>query len=389
LVSKLRNPFSGIVESLRAAQCGNVKPLDECGLVYIAKYDPGRSTGIRSKIISTLKAAEAMGYTTRNINELHDGGMRFRHIVREIVAANEKYLFVRSFTESNLFLIPALLLARLQGKVIIVDIPTPHKIAAKEIWQQPSPLASKLYRVGLLFLGGSYSLWPASTIIQHADESFWFSFGNKRKTIKMGNGVDLDRVPLRDQVPQWPAKELRLVAVATVAFWHGYDRLIRAVNEWVNDPTSPYGIHLTIIGDGRALDGLKSQVEEAGIGRFVSFTGMMDQTAINDYFTKSHLAVGSLGIHRKGLTESSELKAREYCAAGIPFVASGSDPDFPSELPFRVRVSLGESTDDLKNLFREFGELTRRFTTEEMRQYAETQLSYRSKLRKIGIPERR
>ena len=83
------------------------------------------------------------------------------------------------------------------------------------------------------------------------------------------------------------------------------------------------------------------------------------------------------------------MKAREYCAAGIPFVASGSDPDFPCELPFRVRVSLGESTDDLKNLFREFGELTRRFTTEEMRQYAETQLSYRSKLRKIGIPERR
>jgi glycosyltransferase involved in cell wall biosynthesis len=369
-------------------QTGEVKALDDRGIVYISKFDRSRSTGIRNKIESTLKAAEEMGYTTRNVSESYEGDLRFRHIFREIIAAKEKYVFVRSLTESNLFLVPALLLARLQGKMVIFDIPTPNKIAAKEIWRQSSPLASKLYRLSLLYINGPYSLWPASRIVQHAQESFWFSVGNKRKTVKLGNGVDLDRVPLRRDMPSWPSDELRLVAVATVSLWHGYDRLIRSIAEWANDPRSRYGVHLTIIGDGRALDELKSLAKDLDSERFVTFAGMLDQDAINEYFANSHLAVSSLGLHRIGLTESSVLKAREYCAAGIPFIASGSDPDFPKELPFRIEVSMTEETEDLKKVFRTFGRLTGRFTPKQIRQYAETRLSYRRKLVELGVPER-
>jgi uncharacterized protein YozE (UPF0346 family) len=43
-------------------------------------------------------------------------------------------------------------------------------------------------------------------------------------------------------------------------------------------------------------------------------------------------------MHRKGLTQTSELKAREYCARGIPYIISCADPDFPDDFPFIQRL---------------------------------------------------
>jgi hypothetical protein len=77
------------------------------------------------------------------------------------------------------------------------------------------------------------------------------------------------------------------------------------------------------------------------------------------------------------------LKVREYCLAGIPFIASGVDPDFPDNLPFRFVVSNDNEIDDILNVFSIFPQKRKTFTDEEIRQYAIDHLSYDSKFREM------
>ncbi len=44
-------------------------------------------------------------------------------------------------------------------------------------------------------------------------------------------------------------------------------------------------------------------------------------------FDRCHLAISTLGLHRKGMIEASTLKVREYWARGIPILLSERDPD--------------------------------------------------------------
>ncbi len=50
-------------------------------------------------------------------------------------------------------------------------------------------------------------------------------------------------------------------------------------------------------------------------------------TAANPELTNI-LGIGTLGIHRTGVPINSSLKHQENCARGIPFIYSGSNPDF-------------------------------------------------------------
>ena len=60
------------------------------------------------------------------------------------------------------------------------------------------------------------------------------------------------------------------------------------------------------------------------------------------------LQVGSLGLHRIGLTEASTLKVREYWARGIPFLLSYEDTDHletPEMSPFYWCSAIDEQSD--------------------------------------------
>lgn len=362
------------------------RPLAHCAILYVARYNKERAPGIHRKVSGTLKAAESMGYRTRNLND-HDGSMRFRAVLRTILTCEEGVVFVRNVPESAILLMPLLWIARLQGKSIVIDVPNPNSVAVREIWHQDAPFRDRIIRIIKVYAGGPFALWPASKIIQHADENWWFSLGNRRRTAKLGNGIDLDSVPPRAGAPKWPDSELRLVAVATLSFWHGYDRLIKAIAEWNGGRNRSFPVRLTLVGDGRAREDLESLARELGIEGAVTFTGLLPAAEVGKHYADAHLAVGTLGLHRKGLRENpSELKAREYALAGIPFIACGTDPDFPPELPFRIVVSSDDTTEDLCGTFERFGEIRSRFTDDEIRAYARANLGYTSKLRRLGLP---
>jgi len=194
-----------------------------------------------------------------------------------------------------------------------------------------------------------------------------------------GNGIEVSSVPIR-KIPVFDGKNLELLSVTQAAKWHGLDRLICGIAENKNGTK----VRLHIVGHGSEISVLKKLVSTLALERSVLFHGFKTGEELDAFFDKCHIAVGSLGIHRKGLTETSELKAREYCTRGIPFFCSSPDADFSRDFPFLLLVPADESPIDL-NIVSSFAckVLSDTEHSVKMREYAEENLDWSIKMKKI------
>lgn len=152
------------------------------------------------------------------------------------------------------------------------------------------------------------------------------------------NGINVSSTPLRS-FPVFDGTNIDLLCVAQVAKWHGLDRLINGIAQYKGKKN----IKLHIVGNGVELPNLKKLTANLGLNDQIIFHGFKTGKELDDFFDRCHIAVGSLAIHRKGLVKTSELKIREYCARGIPFINSAIDPDFPESFPYRLKVPADES----------------------------------------------
>jgi Glycosyl transferases group 1 len=142
--------------------------------------------------------------------------------------------------------------------------------------------------------------------------------GKKIPALTLGNGIDFNRIPFTSG-PAYNGGTLHLLLLSSVAVsWHGVDRLLKGIGE--NDD-----VHLWLAGKFTDTDIQLAQKCK----HKVTFTGMLKGDQLDELFGKVHLAVASLAINRKGLTEMSALKVREYAARGVPFVTAFDDPDLP------------------------------------------------------------
>ena len=116
----------------------------------------------------------------------------------------------------------------------------------------------------------------------------------------------------------------------------------------------------------------------------VAFIGFMNGSVLDDLFDRSHIAVGSLGMHRLGMIEGSTLKAREYCARGIPFLYGCFDPDFSDDFPYIMKVPGDENPIDIEEIIR-FAEKV--YSDPEhhikMRAYAKERLDWSVKMKRL------
>lgn len=190
------------------------------------------------------------------------------------------------------------------------------------------------------------------------------------------NGIDPASHPLRKHLPK--GSVLRLLGVANVSEWHGYDRLIRGI---ADDPLrAERSLEFHIAGSGSEIPRLKALASDLGIRDAVIFHGQKSGDELSALFNQSDLAVGSLGLHRLNLDTVSPLKTREYCARGIPFVYAGNDADFADDWPYALKLSSDDSDVDIPEL-RGFAKSSdQEATGTVMREYAHEHLSWKSKL---------
>jgi len=204
--------------------------------------------------------------------------------------------------------------------------------------------------------------------------------GNSNKPhITIGNGYDVASTPIR-QSPSFDGKELHLLCVAHIARWHGIDRLLQGIASY----QGTIQIVLHIAGDGTERPRLQELTSKLGIEDRVIYHGFIFGQELDTLFDTCHIGVGSLGIHRKGLQQTSELKAREYCSRGIPYITGVSDPDFPVAFPYILKVPPDETLIDIQQVVK----FARRVLSDSdhpqnMHRYAERHLDWSVKMKKL------
>lgn len=211
---------------------------------------------------------------------------------------------------------------------------------------------------------------------------YYRSAGLRKEVPQMalGNGVDVESLPLRAP-PPFQGGSLKLLAVANVSRWHGYDRIIEGISRYEGD----WGFEMHVVGSGPEVEKLKSLASRLELTRTIHFHPFSSGRELDMYFDHCHLGVASLGVHRKGLNQASVLKAREYCARGLPFLDSADDKDFSEQFQFRLHIPTGESPIDMEEVV-SFAQrvLASDQHALQMREFATEKLDHNVKMRQMA-----
>lgn len=224
---------------------------------------------------------------------------------------------------------------------------------------------------------GFVSDWDLGTLSEYVDRIVTFSreteiFGVP--TIRIQNGVDVRLMPVFDPHRNGP---IRMVGVANLAFWHGYDRVISGLAIYRDN--GGQGVLLDIVGVGDALQDLQKRAVALGLGpELICFHGPKRGEELDAVLAQSHVGLGSLGVHRIS-RDTTDLKGREYCARAIPFISASNDPDFPEDFRYVYRVPADESSVDIKAVVDWYRSMPPNAQS-CMRSHAETNLTWSSKL---------
>lgn len=138
------------------------------------------------------------------------------------------------------------------------------------------------------------------------------------RAVNILNGIDPADIVRRQEHSR--GNVIKLLAVANISSWHGFDRVIRGLAEYQGKRK----IEFIIVGQGSESAELKRLVIQYKLENTVLFRGLQFGEELDKCFDECDAAIGSLGLHRLGITPSS-LKSREYMARGIPFVAAETE----------------------------------------------------------------
>jgi len=340
---------------------------------YFALLDAENSPGVAKKLMNTVKAATELGLEAEEhfYPQSCIGALNF---LKALVDNRSRYIYIRY----SLFLFPILfvilLVKRLQGAKILIDVPTPRASVLREFDVTESNRGKRFIKKLLTLLSASWVFFPANVVVQYGEESKWFYFGVKRKSKLVANGIDLTDIKVN---PINKIANLNLIGVAQLANWHGYDRVIRAIAELKHKHNAT--VNFTVVGEGTETSALRLLTNELGIKNQVVFTGDVIGVELDRLFEASNIGVASLGLFRKNLDLASDLKTREYVSRGLIVIAAGKDLDFPAGNKIRHVVPNDES---IKCLVELLLKLSREdlMSPNEVRRYAEQNLTLKMKL---------
>lgn len=366
-------------------------------LLYIAEVDinSGVHLGIINKIVGQLKAfkkynIEANLYCYKNgepylVKDLEEllaisplqnsrfiNRFKFRKSVSWI-ADNYHVVYVR-------LSVPDFLMIHSLSKIStlkILEIPTPLKNFKEEFKKDAKYIKfvkDVLYR---LFIGKYLKTFDLIVEIENTKTT-----NSLDNSVFISNGIDMELFPLKKN--QHNEKDLHLIGVANVHYWHGYDRVIKGMYNYYKLARNRR-IFFHIVGDGAEIPKLKTMVNDYNLDNYVIFHGPKLGKELDVIFDKCHLAVGSLGMHRNGLRYGATLKVREYCARGIPFIIAYDDCDFPESFEFLKKFPADESIISIEEIINFYDSIIKKHQnySNEMRKFAEKNLSWEAKMKPV------
>lgn len=157
--------------------------------------------------------------------------------------------------------------------------------------------------------------------------------------LSIENGINVSDV--RGREPE-KTDVIRIIAVAGMCNFHGYDRLIEGMKDYYLQG-GQRKIELHMVGGkaepGNELSRYQDLCKKYHLEQKVFFYGEKKGEELDRIYDKCNLAVGSLGMYRIGYQMASSLKIREYLAKGLPVITGSKvdvfeKKDFPYYLEF-------------------------------------------------------
>ncbi|MBN3554004.1 glycosyltransferase family 4 protein [Fictibacillus nanhaiensis] len=207
----------------------------------------------------------------------------------------------------------------------------------------------------------------------------------KRPAINIENGIVLKNIPLRR--PNKSFEEIHILALANMAWWHGYDRLIKGLKQY-KDNGGKKKVVLHFVGpdgDG-SLQKWRKLSKEYKLEENVIFDGPKYGEDLNWYFNNCHVAIGSIGMHRKTFSSTSELKVREYMARGLPFVLSVNDQSIDEYLGFYLKIPNNDTPVDIELIIKFVFNIEKKYNLHrKMREFASEKMTWEKQFEKIFL----
>lgn len=198
--------------------------------------------------------------------------------------------------------------------------------------------------------------------------------------IQIENFVDVDSIPI--SLKKDNSTDIRLIGVAMMTQSHGFDRVIRGLYNYYLDGSHKTKVYFDIVGDGAPKREWEEMVQKLHLTNFVFFHGLKGGEELDALFNKADIGVASLAIFRKRCNKASELKIREYCARGIPFIYSAFEPIL-ADTGFCLRVPHDDSFIDINLVLEFYNEIINKDCKQEMRHFAEQFCTCKSQFEKV------
>lgn len=316
--------YNGISKKIRY----QISALEKCGMnVHTCHYevmpDGQRQWMIDNSVLESLGKGMIAKLKKR---------VSFHAIIHYIIEKNIPFVYIRSYHNANPFTIHLVKMLKKHGVIIFLEIPTyPYDQEYSSITEKIELYTDKLFR-------HTFSKY-IDAIVTYSNDTEIFG----QRTIQLSNGIDFSNIPLRNKTND-TSRELHLIGVAEIHFWHGFDRLIRGLGEYY-DNHPKYKVYFHLVGNfsgKRERDEIMAPIKEYELEPYVILYGALHGEELNRLFNHADFAIGSLGRHRSGIYNIKTLKNREYAARGFAFTYSETDDDF-DHMPYVLKIPANES----------------------------------------------
>ncbi len=273
--------------------------------------------------------------------------IEFGSIAKWSIEHHIDLVYIRSNNNANLFTLNMVKKMKQAGMKVVMEIPTypyDQEYESQGIGRQI--FQDKIFRKRLAR--------QLDAIVTFSDYDTIFG----QRTIRISNGIDFSSIPLKQQQND-TSHELRLIGVAEIHQWHGFDRIVKGLAEYYRQPRE-YKVTFHVVGyffsaEDEAI--FRKILSDCQMESHVVLHGKQHGEALDKLFDACDFGIGSLGRHRVGIQKLKTLKNREYAARGIPFVYSETDSDFDDK-PYVLKVPADESPVNICDIIRFYQSLS-------------------------------
>ena len=181
------------------------------------------------------------------------------------------------------------------------------------------------------------------------------------KMVEITNGIDENDVcPVKHLDG---ASTISFVGIGTIYAYHGFDRLINAI-EKSNGYFEGKRMIFKIIGESYEIEKLKKIVSNLKCKNNIIFLGSKTSQELSEILTDQDIGVGSLALYKRNADIDTTLKVVEYMCRGMPVLSSGFPPGITKDEKYCVLVSNDNKDLDLNQICSELVPLLKRNTFE-------------------------